>query len=219
MCPCQCTLIPCCVLGKLWGRRREEKKVRCHFLQFTTSNGCYAVGICRMSARDPAQFWHKSNTVHCPGNLQSCLGRKATMKRWEKHMILVKSWLSLTFLAFRSFVPGWEGDDRNRIIGSFCSCAQWGFKKWNHQYCKTLWAQEVSCGRMVCAWSEGMFSLLIYVWAKSYIATSSISLEDPFPFLPRSKQLVPSGAPTSPSSVHEQLGHLCPLNTHSPAVS
>ena len=44
---------------KVVGRRREEKKVRCHFLGSQRQMGNYTVGICRMSARDPAQFRHK----------------------------------------------------------------------------------------------------------------------------------------------------------------
>lgn len=194
MCPCQCTLIPCCGLGKLW-KRRERKGKRDAI--FSVHNVKWVITLlvfatCLQENQHSSDI--KTALFTALGTYSLALGRKATMKRWEKHMILVKSWLSLTSLAFGSFVQG-GGNDRNRIVGSFYSCAQWGFK---NEITST--ARHSTKRSVVEGWCvHGVRGCLASLYISEPRGSPSHSLH----FwkilslsLPRSKQLVPSGAPT-----------------------
>ena len=53
-----------------------------------------------------------------------------------------------------------EGEARNRVIGSFCSCAQWEFKNEMASVARHSEHKEVSCGRAGCAGEEGSLTSL-----------------------------------------------------------
>lgn len=121
------------------------------------------------------------------------------------------------FLGIWVFCAGWREMTEIGLLEAFIVVHSGGLKM-KSPVCKTQ-PREVSSGRMACAWSEGMFALLIYIRAEGVSWPLPPFLADPFPFTATFKAASAFWCPhpTSPSSVHEQLRQLCPLNTHSPA--
>lgn len=95
-------------------------------------------------------------------------------------MILVKTWLSKLPWHLR-LLRGLKGDDRNRIIGTFCSCAQRGFKNEITSVARHNEHKEVSCRRVKCAGEEGLFNLSVRIQTKWAFWTLPSFLACPVP--------------------------------------
>lgn len=59
-----------------------------------------------MPVGNAVQFRHKDDTVYCLGEFTVLLRQKSNHEKIKKHMILVKSWLSLNFLGIWVFCVG-----------------------------------------------------------------------------------------------------------------
>lgn len=167
---CQCTLIPFHVLGKLWKELggRQKMGVLCPLPPLSCSQhqiGDHNVGPHHRPGDSPAQLKHKDRTVYCSGNSQTLFRQESNREKIKQHMILVKAWLS-QLPCYLSLLCGVKGDDRNGIIGTFYSCAPWGFKNEMTSVARGNEQKEVSCGGCEFARVDRLLQVILCIHAK-----------------------------------------------------